>query len=218
MEIYKRIQLFWDENTDNSVYLTSSLYSEILIFVVCYILRVFWVKYFWYLTYPTPSVWCVFCLLRRLLLTSSLYSEILLLISLWSYILSVFWNITTYISKILHPLCILKYYYSYLCVVRIILSLCILKYYYWFLCDYTFSMNSEILLLISLRIIQHSLYSEIFLLISLWSYILSMFWNITTSISLWSFILCIFWNITTDISVIIYPLCTNLSPGQSEFW
>ena len=99
MEIYKRIQLFWDENTDNSVYLTSSLYSEILIFVlVCYILCVFWVKYFWYLTYPTPSVWCVFCLLRRLLLTSSLYSEILLLISLWSYILSVFWNITTHIS------------------------------------------------------------------------------------------------------------------------
>ena len=131
-------------------------------------------------------------------------------------ILFVFWNITTYISVILHPLCILKYYYSYLCVVRIILSLCILKYYYWFLCDYTFSMNSEILLLISLRIIQHSLYSEIFLLISLWSYILSMFWNITTSISLWSFILCIFWNITTDISVIIYPLAVLTYPPGNQ--
>ena len=126
-------------------------------------------------------------------------------------ILSVFWNITTYISVILHPLCILKYYYSYLCLVHIILSLCFLKYYYWFLCDYTFSMNSEILLLISLRIIQHSLYSEIFLLISLWSYILSMFWNITKvylcdhSSSVYSEILLLISLWLYILSVLTYP-------------
>ena len=169
------------------MYLTSSLYSEILIFVlVCYILCVFWVKYFWYLTYPTPSVWCVFCLLRRLLLTSSLYSEILLLISLRS---------------------------AY----------------------HTFSLYSEILLLISLWL--YILYEFWNITTDIFTYhtTFSVFWNISTDFSVIVHPKYVLKYNYKYISVIIHPLyilkyyywylcdyisssCTNLSPGQSEFW